>query len=132
MKLNFQKKYIYIIERGCNKSWVFETVRGATLIGNDTKALSRNMSRTECQQNCLNESDFDCRSVKFKVSSAGNETVGVCTLSNSDRHLMPTAYRVSTFDDYYLENQCTKMQDNPTRGMLKARKFTGRPHKVLL
>ncbi|KAH1001360.1 hypothetical protein HUJ05_010884 [Dendroctonus ponderosae] len=69
-------------ERGCNKSWVFETVRGATLIGNDTKALPRNMSRSECQQNCLDETDFDCRSVKFRVSSAQNETVGLCTLSN--------------------------------------------------
>ncbi|KAH1009360.1 hypothetical protein HUJ04_001723 [Dendroctonus ponderosae] len=103
-------------ERGCNKSWVFETVRGATLIGNDTKALPRNMSRSECQQNCLDETDFDCRSVKFRVSSAQNETVGLCTLSNSDRHLMPTSYRVSTYDDYYLENQCTKIRDNPPTG----------------
>lgn len=53
----------------------------------------------------------DCRSIKFQISfnyssETYNETTGLCTLSNTNRHLTPTAYRASTYDDYYLENQC--------------------------
>lgn len=84
--------------------WSFEVVRGATLVNNDTKILTNNMSRTECEQHCINETSFICKSIKFKLH---NETVGQCILSNSDRHLTPFAYRVSTNNDYYLEYQCT-------------------------
>lgn len=87
----------------CNRLWSFEVVRGATLINNDTKILPNKMSRTECERLCINETSFVCKSIKFKVT---NDTVGQCILSNSDRHLMPFAYRVSTNNDYYLEYQC--------------------------
>ncbi|XP_066149792.1 uncharacterized protein [Euwallacea fornicatus] len=95
----------------CNKLWVFEAVRGATLVGNDTRILGiQNISRRECEQKCLEERGFQCRSIKFKISfnymtQHHNEAVGKCTLSSADRHLNPMAYRVSTNDDYYLEHQ---------------------------
>ncbi|XP_030758792.1 uncharacterized protein LOC115884372 [Sitophilus oryzae] len=95
----------------CNKSWIFERVPGSTLIGNDTKILPNNLTRTACQQECLNEKSFQCKSIKFKINFSynvpeTNRSVGTCVLSDSDRHLMPNSYRVSTFDDEYFENQC--------------------------
>lgn len=101
----------------CKKLWIFERLPGATLIGNDTKTLPKKITRTECQQNCLNEKEFLCRSVKFRIEfdynlTENSETTGICTLSNTDRHLMPNAYRVSTYDDEYFENQCTGVHRN--------------------
>lgn len=97
-----------ILGQCSNKLWAFEVVKGATLVNNDTKILPNYMSRTECQQVCINETSFICKSIKFKTNSQfHNDTVGQCILSNSDRHLMPFAYRVSTNNDYYLEYQCT-------------------------
>lgn len=105
------------LEKGCKRSWTFEKIKGATLVGNDTKTLPNNVSLTECQQYCLNETDFQCKSAKFKIkfdytADQNNDTVGLCILSNTDRHLMPTAYRVSTSDDYYLENQCSELTED--------------------
>ncbi|XP_060528919.1 uncharacterized protein LOC132703587 isoform X2 [Cylas formicarius] len=107
-------KTCFKIDKPCNKSWIFERIPGATLIGNDTKILP-GKTRKECQQGCLEETSFQCRSVKFKIDD--NEVVpsaqlrGTCILSNADRHLLPTSYRISTFDDEYFENQCTDFLD---------------------
>lgn len=89
--------------------WIFERVPGATLIGNNAKKLPQVMSREECQQYCLNETSFLCRSIKFKIiDSSYANTIGICTLSDVDRHLMPSSYRVSSYDEEYIENQCVK------------------------
>ncbi|XP_076265631.1 uncharacterized protein LOC143199593 isoform X2 [Rhynchophorus ferrugineus] len=103
-------------EVSCDKLWMFERVPGSTLIGNDTKTLPQNMSRTECQQKCLDERAFRCRSVNFKAhfdyeDPESNVTTGTCVLSDSDRYLMPNSYRVSTYDDEYFENQCIKSRN---------------------
>lgn len=67
------------------------------------------MTREDCQRHCLNETSFLCRSAKFKILDVNNITsVGICTLSDVDRHLVPSSYRVSSYDDEYLENQCLK------------------------
>lgn len=84
--------------------WIFERVSGATLIGNDRKTLPALVSRAECQHSCLNEKSFACRSAKFRLSFPDN--LGICTLSDADRHLLPNSYRASSFDEEYFENQC--------------------------
>lgn len=95
----------------CDKLWAFDRIPGAILIGNDTKTLPTPLTRIECQQYCLNETDFDCRSVKYKINRPDyGTTKGMCILSNTDRHLTPYAYRVSTFDEEYFENQCHNIQ----------------------
>ncbi|KAL1498109.1 hypothetical protein ABEB36_008963 [Hypothenemus hampei] len=111
-------KTCFITRNPCKKLWIFERIRGATLVGNDTKVIDLNMTRKECEQKCLDEKDFHCKSVKFLIPlypnfPKNNESTGKCILSNTDRHLMPTGYRVSTFNDYYLENQC-EISDNLT------------------
>lgn len=95
--------------------WIFERVPGATLVGNDFKTLP-SLTRTECQQSCLNEDQFECKSVKFKIRNSdygpNDDTRGICMLSNFDRHILPTSYRASTYDDEYFENQCSEPENN--------------------
>ncbi|KAJ3626559.1 hypothetical protein MTP99_017046 [Tenebrio molitor] len=96
----------------CEKLWVFERVPGATLVGSDTKILPKTLTRTECQQNCLSEKKFECKSAKFRITASdygpNDEPKGICILSDSDRHILPNAYRASGFDDEYFENQCSE------------------------
>lgn len=110
----------FILGKHCNKLWEFERIPGATLIGNNTKSLVGTFTRTDCQQYCFNETEFLCRSAKFSLivnsyESFGNK--GRCVLSDADRHLLPNSYRVSGYDDEYLENQCASEVDS-TPGML--------------
>ncbi|KAG5894169.1 hypothetical protein JTB14_001864 [Gonioctena quinquepunctata] len=103
-------KSCYLIEKPCDKAWVFERIPGAILVGNDAKTLPGTHTRSDCQQYCLNETEFLCRSVKFRISKSNHrqdmDIQGTCTLSNVDRHQLPSSYRVSGYDDEYLENQC--------------------------
>ncbi|KAJ8964562.1 hypothetical protein NQ314_004866, partial [Rhamnusium bicolor] len=96
--------------KACNKLWIFERIPGAALIGNDTKTLPDSLTRTDCQQYCLNETDFLCRSIKYRITETGynpsSDIKGICTLSNADRHLLPNSYRVSGYDEEYFENEC--------------------------
>lgn len=110
----------------CNQLWSFEAVRGATLVNNDTKILTNNISRSECEQHCINETNFICKSIKFKLH---NESVGQCILSNSNRHLTPFAYRVSTNNDYYLEYQCTNNSTQQSKYSISLNSVT---HKIPL
>ncbi|XP_030768122.1 uncharacterized protein LOC115891723 [Sitophilus oryzae] len=74
----------------------------------DTKILPNNLTRTACQQECLNEKASNANLSNLKINFSynvpeTNRSVGTCVLSDSDRHLMPNSYRVSTFDDEYFE-----------------------------
>ncbi|CAH1118952.1 unnamed protein product [Phaedon cochleariae] len=104
-------KRCYSSGRTCEKLWIFERIPGTTLIGNDTKTLPGALSRSDCQQYCLNETDFVCRSVKFHITKSSYEENtnirGTCTLSDADRHQLPNSYRVSVYEDEYFENECT-------------------------
>lgn len=95
--------------KNCANGWKFERIPGAILIGNNTRKLPDAMTRQQCQQRCLDEDEFICRSCKFRVmESVGqqSQTLGICVLSDTDRHLTPNAYRVSSYSDEYFENQC--------------------------
>nr|XP_023023455.1 uncharacterized protein LOC111511655 [Leptinotarsa decemlineata] len=102
----------------CDKLWIFERIPGATLVGNDAKTLPGTYSRSDCQQYCLNETDFSCRSVKFRITQTSHNAniQGLCTLSNMDRHQLPSSYRVSGYDDEYFENQCVSQDRQNING----------------
>lgn len=99
----------FFLVTNCEKMWIFERVPGAILIGNDIKTLPNRITRRECQQYCLDETANPCKSVKFRIFDEPNstETMGICTLSDTDRHLMPNSYRVSSYNEEYFENQCS-------------------------
>ncbi|CAH0556103.1 unnamed protein product [Brassicogethes aeneus] len=110
-------KVCLTVKDPCKNLWTFERIPGAILIGNDTKKIGKPISRTECQQSCLNETEFSCKSAKFRIKKANYgpnaQTLGLCTLSNTDRHLMPNSYRVSSFYEEYFENQCGVDESKP-------------------
>ncbi|KAK9880032.1 hypothetical protein WA026_008548 [Henosepilachna vigintioctopunctata] len=99
--------------------WKFERIPGTILIGNDTKTLPNKVTRNECQQNCLTSRNFECRSTKFRIkdSNYGPNSVvkGTCTLSNTDRHLLPNSFRIGREDEEYFENLCTKNENNDSK-----------------
>ncbi|KAF5298149.1 hypothetical protein FQA39_LY02573 [Lamprigera yunnana] len=107
----FKKNCLEVKE--CDKLWIFERIPGATLIGNNLKTLPNKVTRRECQQSCLNSINL-CRSVKFRIYEDVNdkETVGICILSDTDRHLMPNSFRVASYNEEYFENQCTNVTSN--------------------
>nr|XP_022918554.1 uncharacterized protein LOC111427577 isoform X1 [Onthophagus taurus]XP_022918556.1 uncharacterized protein LOC111427577 isoform X1 [Onthophagus taurus]XP_022918557.1 uncharacterized protein LOC111427577 isoform X1 [Onthophagus taurus] len=92
----------------CNKSWIFERAPGATLVGNDAKRIPSIISRQQCQQLCLNETGFHCRSAKFLVGRPNQtEVIGRCILSDTDRILSASSFRASRSDEEYYGNQCS-------------------------
>lgn len=98
-----------VLVQNCTKIWIFERSPGATLVGNDKKTLPTVVTRQQCQQSCLDETSFDCRSAKFTLGHRnGSEIVGRCVLSDTDRHVMTSSFRVSRSDEEYFDNQCSK------------------------
>jgi len=94
--------------RFCNRVWAFERVNGFELKNLDKKKLNVK-SREECMQSCLDEEEFECRSVNYD-----NEKY-VCALSDMDRHTinvyndLPTReYSPSYGSVDYLENNCVQ------------------------
>ncbi|CAG9863954.1 unnamed protein product [Phyllotreta striolata] len=96
----------------CGKLWIFERIPGATLIGNDTKEVPGAVTRSECERYCLDETQFTCRSAKFAIMDGAPSyydmggVKGRCILSDADRHQLPSSFRVSSYSDEYIENQC--------------------------
>lgn len=67
----------------CSSSWSFEKVNGYELRKYERKRLN-GTSKVECLESCLLETSFKCRSVNY------DNTTGDCSLSDIDRHAIPT------------------------------------------
>ena len=86
----------------CEKAWTFERVMGRELKGFDNRVLSGVASRLRCQELCLKERSFVCRSGEYDYATQQ------CRLSSEDRRSQPTAFRVApTSGVDYFENQCS-------------------------
>ncbi|XP_021930316.1 uncharacterized protein LOC110834946 [Zootermopsis nevadensis] len=83
---------------GCGMSWTFERHVNHELRG-FTNAHYVTGSKTECEDRCLNERSFTCRSASY------NYRRQECRLSSEDRFTQPKAFETS-LDSDYLENQC--------------------------
>lgn len=105
-------KKICNVNLPCQRAWIFETIAGADFIGYNNKNLGY-LTRLECMRKCVEERDFLCRSVKYFVSDTRNfESSGKCILSAADRHLIPNSFRVSRYENIYIENQCVNSSKN--------------------
>ncbi|CAG2113231.1 unnamed protein product, partial [Medioppia subpectinata] len=92
--------------KSCTQGWAFERVNGFELKRMGKKSV-KVMSRLDCMQLCLNERDFECRSVNYDTDSHE------CSLSDMDRHtininneLRSRKYGPSSGTVDYLENNC--------------------------
>ncbi|KAK2719667.1 uncharacterized protein LOC136037301 [Artemia franciscana] len=105
----------------CDRAWSFERVLGYELRAAAKKTV-RVASRQDCEEVCLRETDFECRSANF------NTNTQECSTSDMDRHTMSGmgAFRVNDAIDY-LENNCV---DDPVK-LCEFQKFDGRILKTV-
>jgi len=90
--------------RTCGATWTFERFIDFELRG-FIRDTHRDISKTECQDLCLSESRFICRSATY------DHLKKECYLSEEDRFTQPESYVVKQGSDY-LENQCQSRQSN--------------------
>jgi hypothetical protein len=79
---------------------------GKQLEGFDDRVHSGVASRLRCQEMCLKERDFVCKSGEYEHGSQ------VCRLSREDRRSQPSAFVPASASMDYFENQCAH---SPTR-----------------
>ena len=77
---------------------------GYLLQGYDDRVTSGVASRLDCMELCLIETEFPCASAEYDYASRE------CTLSRHSRRTQPGAYRATTRDVDYIENQCVKAE----------------------
>ncbi|CAG7728314.1 unnamed protein product [Allacma fusca] len=83
---------------GCGLLWTFERIPSFQLRGFD-KEVYRDVGKTQCEDRCLQERRFICRSASYDWKKRE------CRLSVEDRFTQPRAF-VPSPDSDYLENQC--------------------------
>jgi len=83
-----------------DNGWAFERYPGKELVGLDDNILTLVASRRDCQEACLSEFNFVCRSAEYDTKTLQ------CKLSSSDKHLRPDAFVDAPNHIEYLENRC--------------------------
>lgn len=117
VKISFEKnndfKFFFLSHfkgkqrRRCDGEWAFERTVGYVLTNFERKKLTTR-SREECMESCLDETKFDCRSVNY------NPKTGECSLSDMDRHTLPTIHARERYfynaskDIDYIESNCVR------------------------
>uniref|UniRef100_T1J1D8 Apple domain-containing protein n=1 Tax=Strigamia maritima TaxID=126957 RepID=T1J1D8_STRMM len=97
----FERVCLTEIPSYCNeRAWIFDRVPGSLLEGFDDKILHGILSRSECEDACLREKSFICRSAEYTSS------IAECRLSQEDRRSRPDAFGAKNEAVDYLENQC--------------------------
>lgn len=81
-----------------NRLYVFERIPSYHFEGTDDKEVSA-VNRTDCEDKCLNEHAFPCRSASF------DRKASKCRLSKETRYMFPKGFKVDPNSDY-MENMC--------------------------
>lgn len=85
----------------CERAWIFERVLSHQIHGHDDKIIEDVPSRLKCQEHCLNERQFKCRSGEYDYLNMQ------CRLSMVDRHMKQQLFRPTPNANIdYFENQC--------------------------
>lgn len=95
------------INKQCpNRPFVYERIPNYKLINTDEKNKEIEVvDRIDCQNKCLMEQEFTCRSSSFKLSDRK------CFLSTQNRHVVPMEFKEDP-EFEYLENMCLKSLSN--------------------
>ena len=90
------------INKNCpNRPFVFEKISSFKLIDEKHGKEIIVQNRNECENKCLIERDFTCRSASFMA------TTNKCHLNPSNRHVSSSEFQ-SDVQYEYLENMCLK------------------------
>lgn len=83
-----------------HREWSFETTKGYQL-ANPSFVLRKveKLTRTECMERCLLESEFTCRSMNFYADN-GTRT-GTCEMLENNRHSIASSFH---FEKYFIKS----------------------------
>ena len=93
---------ICLKERSCGKLWTFERMIGFDFEESPEKEIPVVPTRTECQDYCLGEKSFSCKSATYNYKSK------MCRLFTQTRRSRPALFKPSIEDVDYMENHCAK------------------------
>lgn len=96
----FSLIFIYSVEKTCSKIWAFERIIGFTLNEPADKEIKSIMLRTACQDLCLSERTFQCRSITYDYGRR------LCRLFRETRRSKPNSFKLSSDHVDYFENKC--------------------------
>lgn len=94
----------------------------------DERTLPLVATRRDCEEACLRESRFVCRSARYDTKALD------CKLSSSDKRLRPEAFVDAPSHVEYLENQCVGLGNRYKFNQLKVKlkQFSKRQQHVLV
>lgn len=93
--------YSYV-GKTCDSIWTFERIIGYTMDETADREINSIMFRTACQDLCLLEKSFSCRSLTYDYGRR------ICRLYSNTRRSKPQAFRKTSDHVDYFENKCTK------------------------
>ncbi|XP_037943924.1 uncharacterized protein LOC119676740 [Teleopsis dalmanni] len=115
----YEKTCLKVPDTCKSRLWTLTKIPGTSLIFQGKKTIPTLVTRRECAENCLFETDFNCLSASFAPSYRNNRdrsfqqdqpqkhiTLGRCILSDKDKMIQPDAFRAAPYDEEYIENQC--------------------------
>lgn len=90
------------LEKHCGKLWTFDRVIGYIFEDKPEKEVQNVELRADCEDLCLAEKSFSCRSATFDYTNK------LCKLFSETRRSKPSVFKPTKNDIDYLENQCIK------------------------
>lgn len=81
--------------------WTFERIIGFTLDEPADKEIKSIMLRTACQDLCLAERSFPCRSITYDYGRR------ICRLFRDTRRSKPNSFKMTNEFVDYMENKCS-------------------------
>uniref|UniRef100_W8BCC6 Uncharacterized protein n=1 Tax=Ceratitis capitata TaxID=7213 RepID=W8BCC6_CERCA len=125
----YEKTCLKVPEVCKQRKWTLTKIPGTSLVFQGKKTIATLVTRRECAERCLFESEFKCLSASFAPSYRNNRerfshhlsteqqnnqeqqqsqhnTLGRCILSDKDKMIQPDAFRAAPYDEEYMENQC--------------------------
>lgn len=99
----FEKHCFNLPGLDCERAWIFERVLNHQIQGHDDKIIEDVPTRIKCQELCMNEREFKCRSGEYDYLAMQ------CRLSLIDRHTKPKLFRPTSQNVDYFENQCVNL-----------------------
>lgn len=100
-RMHLMKLFFIFSEKPCGKMWTFERIIGFTLDEPADKEIKSIMLRTACQDLCLAERSFPCRSITYDYGRR------ICRLFRDTRRSKPNSFKMTNEFVDYMENKCS-------------------------
>ncbi|XP_055373818.1 uncharacterized protein LOC129607108 [Condylostylus longicornis] len=113
----FEKTCLNVPDNCKGKFWPIIKIPGSKLIYQGKKMVKSLVTKRECAERCIFETEFTCLSATFTPSYKNNqarfsdvissgEILGSCVLNDKDKNQSPDSYKSGLIDEEYIENQC--------------------------